>query len=109
MKACHFAFSASGVTSSELAAMGKPLLLVILAKNQERISRAMHRLKMARSLGWFLKLKEEKIAAAIKKFMPDSALQKRLSARARKAIDGKGADRLADALVHAFKNSKEKK
>lgn len=103
MKKCDFALSASGVTSSELAAMGKPALLVILAKNQEAISRSMDRLGMAKSLGWFLKLKDEKIAEAIRKFMASPRLREALSKESRKMIDGKGADRLSKAILRAAK------
>lgn len=108
MKACDFALTASGVTSSELAAMGKPMLLLILARNQEAIARSMHRHQMALTLGWFPKLKEAAIRKAIEQLISSPPLQRRLSRNARRIIDGKGADRLARAFIRII-HMKEKK
>lgn len=96
------AVSASGVTSYELACLGIPTLLVVVAENQKAIARALARRKAAINLGWFEKASDRKLKTAVEKLVNDSAARKSMSRSAFKLIDGQGASRTAKALIHSF-------
>ena len=59
------AVSAAGTTCWELAFMGLPMLLVVLADNQRPNATCLDELGVAGNLGWHGELSEDKVRAAV--------------------------------------------
>jgi spore coat polysaccharide biosynthesis predicted glycosyltransferase SpsG len=81
-----------GQTVLEAAASGVPALVLEGAPNQRR------QIASLAERGAVLPVGEEEVPDALERLLGDSALRRRLSERAREAIDGRGALRAAAAL-----------
>lgn len=100
MAKASLAISGAGVTAYELACLGVPSLLLVLADNQFRNAEAFDRLGIATSLGWHENLRPEKIAVAVVAHLADKKKLARMSARGRQLVDGMGAERVAKEILH---------
>ena len=89
---------AAGSTTWELAMMGAPALLVIVAENQARIAESAAAAGIARSVGWHADVTVERLAAAVAELAGDAEARVEMSARGRALIDGGGAARVVAAL-----------
>ena len=94
-----FAISAAGSTSWELAFMGLPSLLITLSENQRGCAEYLSHHGIALSLGWHDKLQPAETAAALSALAADAPRRQEMSALGRALIDGKGADRVVDAMA----------
>ena len=92
------AISASGSTCWELAFMGLPSLLIVLADNQRGIATGLAARGAAVSLGWHADLTPEAITRFVVQLAAAPALRAELSARMRQLVDGCGADRALEAI-----------
>ena len=104
------AVSGAGSTAWELAFMGVPALLVILAENQEPVAQRLDREGAARSIGWHSALTESDIAAAIERLAGSPERRMCMSAAGQRLIDGKGAERVAeflDGIRYTFRPARE--
>lgn len=90
--------SAAGSTCLELAFMGLPMLLVILAENQRRNATCLEKLGAAKNLGWHDELSESKVRAAVMHFLEDRALRISMSQKGLALVDGFGAARVVAAI-----------
>lgn len=99
MAAADVAVSASGMAATELAALGVPAVLLALAENQRANGEGARRLGTALYLGPYRRVSEVALAGAVSRLLKDAAMRGRLSAAGRAALDGRGAERLADALL----------
>jgi UDP-2,4-diacetamido-2,4,6-trideoxy-beta-L-altropyranose hydrolase len=93
------AVTAGGSTAWELARMGLPALMVVLADNQRAVARSCHDAGLARNLGWHADVSAEAIAAALASLMHDAGARGRMSAAGRELVDGQGARRVRDAML----------
>jgi UDP-2,4-diacetamido-2,4,6-trideoxy-beta-L-altropyranose hydrolase len=93
------AISAAGSTTLELAYMGVPMLLVVLADNQQAVAEEMEALGAAQNLGRTDKLTTAAIANAIEALISDHGERERFSRAAKNLVDGLGARRVALALL----------
>lgn len=93
------AVTAGGSTLYELALLGTPMLVLATAGNQCRTCERFAAAGVARYLGWHADLARAELAAGIAAFAADGAAQRRYSARAATLVDGRGASRVADALL----------
>lgn len=98
MKKCDMAISACGSTLYELAACGVPTLGVIIADNQQGIANKLHSMGSIVNLGWYDKIIKEDLVNYIESLANNYLLRKELSEKASKLIDGRGAERIANAL-----------
>jgi UDP-2,4-diacetamido-2,4,6-trideoxy-beta-L-altropyranose hydrolase len=98
MRRADIAVSASGGTALELAAMGVPALLVPIADNQLAVARSLHDEHVAIGLGRVSTLRADSIAAAITDLMLNRARRVQLSSNGRALVDGKGAQRVVEAM-----------
>lgn len=98
MTSADFAFAASGSTVWELAYLGVPSLVAVVADNQRGIAEEIDRRGFAENLGWQAKLTAARIADAIRALAADQSRRKEMSVRGRAVIDGHGAARVAAAL-----------
>ena len=92
------AISAAGSTSWELAFLGLPAALIVVADNQLGIAEALHSANVSLNLGRHTTLSPEKISAAVSALIDDAARRSDMSARGRQLVDGHGARRIAAAL-----------
>jgi spore coat polysaccharide biosynthesis predicted glycosyltransferase SpsG len=93
------AVSAAGSTCWELAYMGVPSLVGILADNQTRIAQALGERQIALNLGWFHEMDETGIASALAEIVRDAEKRRQMSFSGRKMIDGLGAKRVCEAIA----------
>jgi spore coat polysaccharide biosynthesis predicted glycosyltransferase SpsG len=89
--------TASG-TCWELARLGVPVLAAITAENQERVGEQIHSLGLGRCLGQERTLDAEALRRAIDGFAGDFAARASASMRGPELVDGRGAERVCDAL-----------
>jgi UDP-2,4-diacetamido-2,4,6-trideoxy-beta-L-altropyranose hydrolase len=92
------AISAAGSTCWELAFMGLPMLLVVLAENQRPGATSLEKLGLARNLGWHTKLSADTVRSALTQTMDDPALRASMSRKGLNLIDGRGASRIVTEM-----------
>jgi UDP-2,4-diacetamido-2,4,6-trideoxy-beta-L-altropyranose hydrolase len=97
MAEADMAICAAGSTCWELACLGVPALTLIVADNQARVAEGLHGLGVVRNLGWFDAVSDADIAAAIELLRRDAA-RVEMSRRGRELVDGRGADRVVNAM-----------
>jgi spore coat polysaccharide biosynthesis predicted glycosyltransferase SpsG len=93
------AVSAGGSTCWELAFMGVPFLVLILAENQEGIARGLGETETAMNCGWFHKLSVKYLAECLDKMIADDNRRAEYSKRGRRLVDGLGTDRIIDHMA----------
>lgn len=92
------AFSAAGSTAWELAYMGLPSVLLVVAQHQLPVAAAMAANTVGVDLGWFSGLQEQEIAKAAGDLLRDSARRKQMAEGGRRLVDGQGAQRVTRIL-----------
>ncbi|MEL7227208.1 MAG: UDP-2,4-diacetamido-2,4,6-trideoxy-beta-L-altropyranose hydrolase, partial [Cyanobacteria bacterium J06576_12] len=88
------AICAGGGTAWELAFMGLPSLMVILAENQRLVAETMDALGVSINLGWHCFIRPEQLTVQISQLLTQSQKRQRMVANAQNLVDGKGARRL---------------
>jgi spore coat polysaccharide biosynthesis predicted glycosyltransferase SpsG len=97
----ELAISAGGVTCCELAFMRVPMFLITFAKNHEESVEAWGRAKAAWAGGWFHALERKSLAEALRRLIGDPKLRRELVENAERIVDGKGAQRVVEAMRRA--------
>jgi UDP-2,4-diacetamido-2,4,6-trideoxy-beta-L-altropyranose hydrolase len=92
------AVSAAGSTVLELARVGTPQLLIVLADNQAPGDAAMARDGLAVSLGRHESIDAGTVAAAVEALADDAERRQELSRRSREMVDGRGTERVLAAM-----------
>ena len=100
------AISAGGTTSLELAFMGLPSLVFVLADNQRDIAAKFHEIGTSRSLGWHADVPSDAIATELRHLLFDKPVRDRMSRCGRHLVDGLGAQLVVRLLAHSV-GSKE--
>lgn len=95
------AVSAGGTTCWELAFMGLPNLILVLADNQLGIARELDAAGISRFLGWACDLDGEMLSFGVAKLLDDRAAREKMSLRGRALVDGDGAGRVVEAVLLA--------
>lgn len=95
------AISAGGSTCWELAFMGVPSLVGIIADNQVGIAEALASQNVARNVGWFETLGADQLAQTVVTLMKDEGERVRISQAGRRLVDGQGAQRIG-AMLRAY-------
>lgn len=88
------AISAGGTTCWELAFMGLPSLILVLAENQELITHKLDRLGVAICLGRPIDLEIEELSEKVKQFLLHKKLRQNLSNTSQRLVDGEGGNRV---------------
>ncbi len=104
-----FAISAAGTTLYELAAAGVPAIAFSLYDNQlDNIERVAKK-GCILSIGWYEDIDYSYLEAQIKEFSRDYEMRKKLSRCGIAWIDGKGNERIAEAVIEELqKNEKNR-
>ena len=92
------AVSAGGSTSWELAFMGVPTLVVILASNQRPIAERLDAVGVAINLGWCADVSPKEMAQVVMQLLKAPRTRAEMSQRGRRLVDGVGSDRVLQAL-----------
>jgi UDP-2,4-diacetamido-2,4,6-trideoxy-beta-L-altropyranose hydrolase len=101
MAQADVAISAAGSTCWELARMGLPALLIVIAANQEQIAQSLEAAGCAISLGRSQDLTPERIATTLAALLADKARCQAMRLAGRRLVDGRGAARVVDTLRRA--------
>lgn len=92
------AVSAAGSTCWELAYMGLPSVLIVLADNQTGIAEGLDRTGFSYNSGWFEQVTDQAIAEMLSELLTDVALRRSIYKCGRELVDGKGAERVIHEL-----------
>ncbi|HYM00731.1 MAG TPA: UDP-2,4-diacetamido-2,4,6-trideoxy-beta-L-altropyranose hydrolase [Blastocatellia bacterium] len=90
--------SAAGSTCWELAFMGSPSILMVTANNQCGIAAGLDKAGAAISLGWFDMLPSKELSDKLAELMLNQALRQEMSRLSKELVDGRGAQRIVNAL-----------
>ena len=101
MAEADLAIAAGGTTAWELAFMGLPALMIVLADNQRSNAEQLQLSGVARNLGWHENLTPEKIAEEIARLAGDFSARAEMSKRGRELVDGLGSNRVMSCLQNA--------
>lgn len=93
------AVSAAGSTCWELAYLGLPSLLVVLADNQARIAQSLHTQGAARSLGWYEQVEIDLVVDALKELMNAPSDRRQMTQILQELVDGQGSDRVVAQMM----------
>jgi UDP-2,4-diacetamido-2,4,6-trideoxy-beta-L-altropyranose hydrolase len=88
------AVSAGGSTCWEMAFMGFPSLILILAENQRPVAGSLDTMGVARNLGWHENLSYDRIAQALSSLLADSETRTEMTRRGQALIDGEGVNKV---------------
>jgi UDP-2,4-diacetamido-2,4,6-trideoxy-beta-L-altropyranose hydrolase len=88
------AVSAGGSTSWELAFMGVPTLVVILASNQRPIAERLDAVGVAINLGWCADVSPPEMARVFMELMRTLTTRTQMAQRGQELVDGEGAARV---------------
>lgn len=98
MAEADVAISAAGGSAWELACLGVPSLLVVVAQNQRGVATALEACGAARNLGPADELTGHGLGQALETLASDPLARERSSRLGRRLVDGLGAERAARAL-----------
>ena len=92
------AVTAGGTTCWELAFMGVPMVVLILADNQVHVAQGLAGAGAAVSAGWARDMAPARLAAAVSTLLKDPDRRRVMGERGRTLVDGRGAERVVAAL-----------
>lgn len=103
MRQCDIAVAAAGSTLYELCACGVPTVAYSLADNQRPATEAFERRRLMLNAGDCRELLAfpERVESSLSVLLGSRSERQRLSDAMRRTVDGKGADRIAAALLRA--------
>ena len=90
--------SAAGGTSWELCFFGVVGIVGLVADNQVQIARNLDRKGIFKSVGSYQDCSEQKLADELKRLLSNPALVKSMRSKARELVDGKGPERIFQAM-----------
>lgn len=93
------AVAAGGTTTWELAFMGLPSLLLVLAENQREIAAATHQTGFGINLGRPGDIPATEIGTALHRLCMSAGLRSALTQRGREVVDGRGPERVCINLL----------
>ena len=92
------AISAGGSTCWEVAFMGLPTVLLVLANNQRDIGEGLSEASVVHNLGWFEEMTDAKIADALSELLTNPDRRSMMSDSGQTLVDGVGRERVIDIL-----------
>lgn len=92
------AISAGGSTCWELAFMGLPSILLILAENQRAIGQKLANLQQAVNLGWHQDVTSQNIAETLSTLLQSTEERTKIIKVSHQIVDGQGVSRIVKSL-----------
>jgi UDP-2,4-diacetamido-2,4,6-trideoxy-beta-L-altropyranose hydrolase len=99
MEWADLAVTAAGGTCLELAYMGVPMLVAVIVPNQERTAQAYQDLGVALNVGKIGPVRDLAFLATVRRVVTTKSLREAISRKGRDLVDGKGARRVAEAML----------
>jgi len=93
------AVSAGGSTSWELAFMGLPNVILVLAENQREIAEGLDASGIALNLGWYAEISELAFAQTLKTLISNPTRRRAMSEEGRQLVDGSGTDLVVSVMA----------
>jgi len=93
------AVSAAGSTCWELAFMGLPFVIIVLAMNQEGIANGLQRAEVTLNCNWFQRLSVDHLAQCVLEMISDPTSRINMAQRGRKIVDGFGLKRIIEEMM----------
>jgi UDP-2,4-diacetamido-2,4,6-trideoxy-beta-L-altropyranose hydrolase len=100
MNRADVAISAAGSSCWELACLGLPMLLIITADNQRGVAATLKDVGIAEVLGWHDDFPASDSLSRITRLLTDQPRRARMSTLGRNLVDGHGAARVTEAILH---------
>ena len=94
------ALSAGGSTCWEMCCLGLPNIILTIAENQRVIADSLARYGASISLGWSEELTPAQIGRAVRELLETPEKRSAMSSKGRKLVDGKGAERVVEAMCN---------
>lgn len=94
------AVSGAGTTCWELAYMGLPSIVIVLAENQSMLGQGVHSAGLALNLGWYHNITASRMAKSLIPLLANASERKAMSQRGQTLIDGDGTDRVLMYLTN---------
>jgi UDP-2,4-diacetamido-2,4,6-trideoxy-beta-L-altropyranose hydrolase len=94
------AIAAGGSTNWELAFMGLPSVIIVIADNQQKIAEKLHEQEIIINLGWHQQIISEQIGLTVQALIGDRDKREMMSQKGQQLIDGKGAMRVVSEMVN---------
>ncbi len=91
--------SAAGSTCWELAFMGLPSLIIVLAENQHGIASGLEKAGAVLNCGWFQELTVERFVQSLLLLIGDEIDRSAMCARGGDLVDGMGAERIVGKMT----------
>jgi UDP-2,4-diacetamido-2,4,6-trideoxy-beta-L-altropyranose hydrolase len=110
MKWADIAVSGGGSTCYELAFLGLPSLIIVLAENQRMVAAGLESAGISINLGWHLDVTPQDIAYRVAGLISSHDLRAEMSRRGRELVDGNGAMRVVQKMygqMLALRNAHE--
>jgi len=101
MQQADLAIAAGGTTTYELLSLGVPFITGAFAENQKAIADALEAKNLAQNIGWYPQVSTEKLCDTIHELIFSEDERKRMSKEGKKLVNGNGASRTAQALLHS--------
>jgi len=100
MARADLAISAAGGSCYELALLQVPMVLIALAENQRPTAWSLSKQGAAIDAGWFHDFDGEQLIEAVRRLTVNCVLRRSLGQNARRMVDGNGAQRVCELLLH---------
>ena len=100
MADADIAISGGGTTCLEFACLGIPAVVIVVAENQRAIAGAVSKAGAADILDDRDGLDPRRLSDAVERIAQDVELRRRMTKAGRALVDGRGAARVADAIIH---------
>jgi UDP-2,4-diacetamido-2,4,6-trideoxy-beta-L-altropyranose hydrolase len=104
MESADLAIGAASSASWERCTLGLPVVLVTLADNQVDGARSLAEAGAAVDLGWFERVSEDAVVAAVRALMASPGKVLEMSRAAAGIADGLGTGRVADAIERSLES-----
>jgi UDP-2,4-diacetamido-2,4,6-trideoxy-beta-L-altropyranose hydrolase len=92
------AVSAGGSTCWEMAFMGLPAVILVLAENQRGIATGLDEAGVVASVGWHAGVSSSQVASTLRRLCKDQGLRRQMSRQGRQVVDGLGVERVINFL-----------
>jgi spore coat polysaccharide biosynthesis predicted glycosyltransferase SpsG len=102
MSEADIAISAGGSTCWELACLGLPNMILVVAENQAPIANDLDKREVSVNLGWFEDVQEEDIKDNLSRLIKDVEKRRSMSENGMRLVDGGGVDRVIKEVNESF-------